>query len=80
LPIRDCYEESGYLFQLLLYCSEDIDYLKHKFLGENIFTMKIINEQIEIMAHNLLDRLLAKIKAAEHFALIGNETRIMCKW
>lgn len=42
---------------------------------EKYLSHEIINEQIEIMAHQLLRELLTNIKAAEHFALIGDETR-----
>ena len=44
-------------------------------ITEKYLSHEIINKQIEIMAHHLLRGLLAKIQAAEYFALIGDETR-----
>ena len=75
LPIRGHYEENGNLMQLLQCRSEDIDDLKTWISRKKYLSHEIINEQIEIMAHHLLRGLLAKIQAAEYFALIGDETR-----
>ena len=75
LSIRGHYEENGNLMQLLQCRSEDSDGLKSWISQKKYLSHEIINEQIEIMAHHLLRGLLANIQAAEHFALIGDETR-----
>ena len=75
MPIRGHFEENSNLMQLLQCRSEDSDDLKSWILRKKYLSHEIINEQIEIMAYHLLRELLTNIKAAEHCALIGDETR-----
>ena len=75
LPIRGHHEENGNLVQSLQCRSEDIDNLKTWVSRKKYLSHEIINEQIEMMAHHVLRGLLEKIKVAEYFAVIRDETR-----
>ena len=75
LAIRGHHEETGNLIQLLQCRAEDINGLKTWISKKKYLSHDIINEMIALMAHDVLRDLLAKIKAAEYFALIGDETR-----
>lgn len=75
LAIRGHSDESGNLIQLLECRSDDVKGLKSWISKKKYLSHDIINEQVEIMAHTLLHNLLEKIRMAEYFAIIGDETR-----
>ena len=68
-------EEVGYLVQLLKCRSEDICGLQRWLKDGRYVSHDIINELIEMMAHQLLRNILTDVKSAKWFALIADETR-----
>ncbi len=77
LAIRGHVEEDGNLQQLLKCRSEDVPTLEEWLKDSNYKSHDIVNELIQLMAHQLLRRLLDEIRRAEWFALIADETRDM---
>ena len=75
LPIRGHKEEDSNLIQLLKCRSEDIQDLQCWLDNGKYLSHDIINEMIEIMAHEVLRSILAEVKDAKWFALIADETR-----
>ena len=75
LAIRSHKEEEGNLVQLLMCRSEDIHGLEGWIKDGRYLSHNIINEMIEIMAHQLLRNILSDITGAKWFALLADETR-----
>ena len=75
LAIRGHREEDSNLVQLLHCRSEDIHGLESWIKDGRYLSHDIINELIEMMAHQLLRSILSEIKNATWFALIADETR-----
>ena len=68
-------ESEGNLAQLLKCRSEDVSTLKEWLSNGKYRSPDILNEQIQLMAHQLLRQLISDITAVEWFAIIADETR-----
>ena len=75
LALRGHTEEDGNLVQLLKCRSEDICGLQPWLKDGRYLSHDIINELIEMMAHQFLRNILTDVKSAKWFALIADETR-----
>uniref|UniRef100_A0A1X7UU19 DUF4371 domain-containing protein n=1 Tax=Amphimedon queenslandica TaxID=400682 RepID=A0A1X7UU19_AMPQE len=75
LPFRGHVEKKGNFVQLLLCRSEDVEGLKKWVHSGKYMSHEIINEVIEIMAHELLRGVIANVKCANYYALIADETQ-----
>ena len=75
LPFRGHLENEGNYVQLLLCRSEDVEGLKQWVHSGKYMSHEIINEVIEIMAHELLRGIISNVKCANYFALIVDETQ-----
>ena len=75
MGLRGHNEEEGNLWQLLNCCAEDDPVLKEWFSHSSYKSHDIINELIQLMAHQQLKKLLQDVHEAEWFALIADETR-----
>ena len=75
MGLRGHKEEEGNLWQLLKCCAEDDPVLKEWFSHSSYKSHDIINELIQLMAHQQLKKLLQDVHEAEWFALIADETR-----
>uniref|UniRef100_A0A1X7VKF4 Uncharacterized protein n=1 Tax=Amphimedon queenslandica TaxID=400682 RepID=A0A1X7VKF4_AMPQE len=65
----------GKFVQLLLCRSADVEGLKQWVHSGKYMSHEIINEVIEIMAHELLRGIIANVKCANYYALIADETQ-----
>ena len=74
LAIRGHDEEDGNLRQLLRCCAEDVQGLESWLDDSRYLSHDIVNELLELMAHQLLHGPLHEISQAEWFALIADET------
>ena len=74
LAVRGHKEEYSNLVQLLICRSEDIHGLESWIKDGRYLSHDIINEMIEMMAHQLLRGILNDIKNAKWFALTADET------
>ena len=80
LATRGHIEEEGNLMQLLLTVAEHDATMKKWLVDGKYLSHDIINEQIQLMAHQVLRSLVSKIKEARYFAVICDETQDMsCK-
>ena len=77
LAVRGHVEEDGNLQQLVKCRSEDVASLEEWLKHSGYKSHDIINELIQLMAHQLLRNLLDQIRRAEWFAVIADETRDM---
>lgn len=75
LAVRGHQEEEGNLYQLLKCRAESIKGLEDWLHDGKYLSHDIINEIIELMAHQLLRQLLNEIRKAEWFSIIADETR-----
>jgi hypothetical protein len=75
LAVRGHANDSGNYFQLLqLRAQDDTDLQQWMNRREKWMSHDVQNEQIELMAHAVLRKIIERIKAAEYFALIVDET------
>ena len=75
LAVRGHVEEEGNLHQLLMCRAEDTVGLE-KWLSDRTYqSHDIVNELIQLMAHQLLRHLLNEIRQAEWYSVIADETR-----
>ena len=75
LAFRGHKENDGNLYQLLKLRADDVDGLELWLSDGQYLSHDIVNELLEMMAHQLLRGLLQVIREAEWFALIADETR-----
>ena len=75
LAIRGHTDVQGNLYQLMLCRSEDIPDLGQWIDSGKYQSPEVTNELIELLAKNLLRKLVAEIKSVSFYSLIGNETR-----
>lgn len=75
LAIRGHNEEDGNLRQLLKCRADDDQGIEFWLRDGRYLSHDIVNELLELMAHQLLRGLLQEIRQAEWFALIADETR-----
>ena len=72
--IRGHKEEERNLFQLLKCRAADVDCVEDCLKGANYLSHDIANELVDIMALNMLRKLLVEIRHSD-FSLIADETR-----
>ena len=74
LPIRGHTSAVGNLYQLLELRSEDCPLLSRCLRSQHYMSPVIINEMIKLMGNDLLRNLLVRIREAEWFAILADET------
>ena len=75
LAIRGHGDEDGNLYQLLKCRANDITGMQQWVKNGSYQSHDIINEMIQIMANQLLQKLLDEIRSAEWYSIIADETR-----
>ena len=75
LAIRGHLDVKGNLYQLMRCRSEDIPHLSQWMDSGNYQSPEIINELIELLAKDLLRKLIAEINSSSFYSLIIDETR-----
>ena len=75
LAVRGHHDEYGNLHQLLKCKADDITGMQQWIESGSYQSHNIINEMIQLMATQLLQKLLKEIRSAEWYSIIADETR-----
>ena len=75
IAVRGHHDEDGNLYQLLKCRADDIVGMQQWIEGGSYQSHDIINEMIQLMATQLLQKLLKEIRSAEWYSIIADETR-----